>query len=384
MRKSPLITALGGSAVALGLLGLGTATLATGGGSEVETASADSPNASTQMEAMQRDLDLTAEEAKERMKQEDRARDLDNELRSQLGEAFGGSVFDSGSNELTVSVTDKDAAEEVREAGAEPRVVTYGQDRLESIADRIGSQDVGLDDGIAGYGPDIDRDAVVITVLEGEKASAQQLVADAGVDSEAVEIEQTSQEPRLYADIVGGEPYQIDGTGRCSIGFPTTNGFVTAGHCGEEGTPVSSQDGSGSGTVTGSSFPGNDMGVVEADSGWEPTSTVTSDEGPVTVAGSEEAPEGASICRSGSTTGWHCGTVESKGQTVEYPQGTVEGLTQTDVCAEPGDSGGSWLADDQAQGVTSGGSGDCTTGGTTFFQPVNPILDEYGVELMTG
>ena len=38
----------------------------------------------------------------------------------------------------------------------------------------------------------------------------------------------------------------------------------------------------------------------------------------------------------------------------------------------------------QAQGVTSGGSGNCTVGGTTYFQPVNEILSAYGLSLVTG
>ncbi len=54
------------------------------------------------------------------------------------------------------------------------------------------------------------------------------------------------------------------------------------------------------------------------------------------------------------------------------------------MCAEPGDSGGSLLAGNQAQGVTSGGSGDCTSGGTTYFQPVNEILQTYGLRLLTS
>jgi streptogrisin C len=33
--------------------------------------------------------------------------------------------------------------------------------------------------------------------------------------------------------------------------------------------------------------------------------------------------------------------------------------------------------------VTSGGSGDCTSGGTTYFQPINPILNAYGLTLIT-
>ncbi len=66
-----------------------------------------------------------------------------------------------------------------------------------------------------------------------------------------------------------------------------------------------------------------------------------------------------------------------------YPQGVVYGLTRTDACAEPGDSGGSFVSGDQAQGVTSGGSGDCSSDGVTFFQPVAPILEEWDLELFT-
>jgi streptogrisin C len=54
------------------------------------------------------------------------------------------------------------------------------------------------------------------------------------------------------------------------------------------------------------------------------------------------------------------------------------------VCAEPGDPGGSFVSGDQAQGVTSGGSGDCSSGGTTFFQPVNEILSALRLTLVTS
>ncbi|WP_446723552.1 trypsin-like serine protease [Micromonospora sp. S4605] len=40
-------------------------------------------------------------------------------------------------------------------------------------------------------------------------------------------------------------------------------------------------------------------------------------------------------------------------------------MTRTNVCAEPGDSGGAWLSGDQAQGVTSGGSAGAEGGGTS-------------------
>ena len=51
------------------------------------------------------------------------------------------------------------------------------------------------------------------------------------------------------------------------------------------------------------------------------------------------------------------------------------------ICAEPGDSGGSLYAGSVALGLTSGGSGNCSSGGTTFFQPVPEVLSAYGVSV---
>ncbi|MDA2809997.1 S1 family peptidase [Nocardiopsis sp. RSe5-2] len=388
MRKSTIARAAGGGALALGLVGAGFAALSGGSPQEAASVAAESASggsvAGDQLEAMQRDLGLSEAEAKELLDTEAEARDTDQALRSDLGEAFGGSWFDIESGTLTVAVTDASAADQVTAAGAEAEVVDNGQDELDAMIADLNAEGAELSEGIAGWYPDIRQDSVVITALEGEEAAAEEFAEAAGVPADAYTVETTKDEPRLYADVVGGDAYSTGG-GRCSIGFATETGFVTAGHCGDAGTQVSSEDGSGTGTVTDAEFPGADMAAVETDDNWTPTPAVNDYEGgTVTVAGSEEAPEGASICRSGSTTGWHCGTVQAKNQSVSYPQGTVNGLTQTDVCAEPGDSGGSWLSDDQAQGVTSGGSGDCTSGGTTFFQPVNPILETYGVTLLTG
>ncbi len=102
------------------------------------------------------------------------------------------------------------------------------------------------------------------------------------------------------------------------------------------------------------------------------------------MRGSAEAPVGASICRSGSTSHWHCGTVLAKNETVNYSQGAVHQMTKTSVCAEGGDSGGSFISGDQAQGVTSGGWGDCSGGGETWYQPINEILNHYGLTLRTA
>ena len=51
------------------------------------------------------------------------------------------------------------------------------------------------------------------------------------------------------------------------------------------------------------------------------------------------------------------------------------------MCAQPGDSGGPLFAGTAALGLTSGGSGNCTVGGTTFYQPVTEALAVYGVNV---
>jgi hypothetical protein len=195
------------------------------------------------------------------------------------------------------------------------------------------------------------------------------------------------QQPQTFAaGTVGGDPYYT-GNVRCSIGFSVHGGYVTAGHCSGAGARTRGWDGSAQGVFRGSSFPGNDYAWVQVDSGWW-TVPVVLGWGQVSdqlVRGSWEAPVGTSVCRSGSTTHWHCGTILAKNETVNYGNGdVVRGLTRTDICAEAGDSGGPFVSGSQAQGTLSGGSGGCLLGGQSYFQPVREVLSTYGLTLLTG
>ncbi|HEV7655809.1 MAG TPA: S1 family peptidase, partial [Mycobacteriales bacterium] len=93
---------------------------------------------------------------------------------------------------------------------------------------------------------------------------------------------------------------------------------------------------------------------------------------------------GQSICKSGSTTGLTCGTVQATNVTVQYAEGTVFQMVQTNTCTQPGDSGGAWFSGSTAIGITSGGTvGACTQAGfASFFQPVTEALSTYGVSLI--
>lgn len=336
--------------------------------------------AATLLDAMQRDLGLTADQAHQRLASEAAANQVDRTLRDSLAGAFGGSHYDAALGKLVVGVTDQARIGQVEAAGADARLVHFSSQDLTAVADGLNAHAAQLPKTISGWYVDTRNNSVVVTTALGTAGQAADSVRSAGVNTGAVDVVESTEAPRTLADVIGGNAYTINSSSRCSIGFSVQGGFVSAGHCGSQGDTTATP----SGTFAGSSFPGDDYSYVEVASGETPQPLVNDYAGgTVGVAGASEAAVGASVCRSGSTSGWHCGTVQAKDQTVSYPQGSVSGLVRTDACAEPGDSGGSWLAGDQAQGVTSGGSGDCSSGGTTYFQPVNEILSAYGLTLLT-
>ncbi|HWG99703.1 MAG TPA: alpha-lytic protease prodomain-containing protein [Pilimelia sp.] len=332
------------------------------------------------LKAVQRDLNLTAEQALARLAQEDRAARDQAALRKRLGARYGGAWVRNGT--LVVGVTDPAQAAQVRAAGAEPQVVARSQEQLEAAVARLDAAAAKAPKTVPGWYVDSTSNSVVVLSRASGVGAARAFVRSAGVDAAAVRIQESTEAPRPLIDVIGGNAYHIGTGSRCSVGFSVTNGgFVTAGHCGRTGASTSNP----SGSFAGSSFPGNDYAWVRVSAGNTMRPLVNNySGGTVTVAGSTQAAVGATVCRSGSTTGWRCGTIQAFNQSVTYPEGTVSGLIRTTVCAEPGDSGGSLVAGNQAQGVTSGGSGNCRTGGTTYFQPVNEILQVYNLTLMTG
>ncbi|MFJ2768104.1 carbohydrate-binding protein [Streptomyces sp. NPDC087300] len=337
--------------------------------------------------AMRRDLGLTSAQAKARLVNEAEAGADAGALRATLGRAFAGAwVSGATSARLTVATTDAADVPAIEARGAESRVVDHSATRLDAAKarlDRAAKKTTTRD--VPVWYVDVRSNAVVVRAVHA--SAAKSLVAAAGVGSSLVRVERTSERPRPLYDLVGGEAYYMGG-GRCSIGFPVTKGtqqgFATAGHCGRAGTATSGYNQVAQGTFQASIFPGRDMAWVAVNSQWTATPYVKGQGGQrIGVGGSTQSPVGASICRSGSTTGWHCGTISQHNTSVTYPEGTISGVTRTTVCAEPGDSGGSFISGSQAQGVTSGGSGNCSSGGTTYYQPINPLLQQYGLTLKT-
>ncbi|RZU11699.1 S1 family peptidase [Streptomyces sp. BK239] len=215
-------------------------------------------------------------------------------------------------------------------------------------------------------------------------AEIAKIKKQAGADADALTIKRT--EGRFQKYIQGGDAIYTSGW-RCSLGFNVRDSagnyyFLTAGHCTDGAGTWYSNSGRSTvlGPTTGSSFPTNDYGIVR----YSNTSIAKAGTaGGVDITRAANPTVGTTVYRDGSTTGTHSGRVTALNATVNYGGGdVVYGMIQTNVCAEPGDSGGSlYGSNGVAYGLTSGGSGDCTSGGTTFFQPVVEALNAYGVSV---
>ncbi|WP_425329830.1 S1 family peptidase [Streptomyces alfalfae] len=378
------------TALAAGVCALFLGAAATLGSPSASAAGSSSPEAAAPasaaiLSAMQKDLGLTKSEAVRRLAAEKKATSVESEAREAAGSAYGGSWFDASTGRLTVALTDRAKADEVRTAGADVTTVAHSARRLDGVKKKIDA--LKAPKGVSSWHVDPRANSVVVNVVASRKADSdvRTFVERAG-KAGPVTVREVREAPRTFAaGTVGGDPYYT-GNVRCSIGFSVHGGFVSAGHCGRTGAQVRGWDNSTIGNFRGSSFPGNDYSWVDVGNGWW-TVPVVLGWGTVSdqlVRGSAVAPIGASVCRSGSTTHWHCGRVLATNETVNYSQGAVHEMTKTSVCAEPGDSGGSFISGDQAQGVTSGGWGNCSGGGETWHQPVNEILNRYGLTLHTA
>jgi streptogrisin D len=287
-----------------------------------------------------------------------------------------GSYVEGG--RVIVNVTNAAAAERVEALGAKARIVSRSMRELNATL-------AAVDKGVPGTALWIDPVTNQVVVDTDETVTGVTLDAVKGSVAGNSAVRTNKVPGKLSLLIAGGNAIYTSG-GRCSLGFNARNSagtrfFVTAGHCTNIGAQWRASSG---GAVIGnrvtSSFPGNDYGVVQFVSTYTNIQGTIANGQDITSAGN--AVVGQAVRRHGSTTGNRGGNVTATNATVNYPQGTVRGMIRTTVCAEPGDSGGSMYAGSVALGLTSGGSGNCTTGGITFFNPVIEALNSRGLTVL--
>ncbi|MEV4889706.1 S1 family peptidase [Nonomuraea sp. NPDC055795] len=344
------------------------------------------PPADGMISALQRDLGITREQALDRLANEARAGRTTPSLQKRLGERYAGAWHEGPHAALVVATVDAADSRTITSAGAQVKVVPRTLAQLTAVKDGLDRAEPPASVHAWALSP---RDNSVLVQAASEQ-EARDWITASGVNAAAVRVELSAERPKPFYDIRGGDAYYIPSKGyRCSVGFAarrgTTLGFTTAGHCGDVGDATQGYNRVDQGVFRISSFPSDDYAWVETNSQWTAPGVVNGySAGILPVRGSAVTQPGGSVCRSGSTTQWHCGTVQALNSTVNYPEGTVYQLTRTNVCAEGGDSGGAFISGDQAQGMTSGGSGNCSSGGTTYFQPLAELLSVGGLTLVTA
>lgn len=360
--------------------------------------------------AMKRDMNLTDQQLGQYMKTQRLATQFSAALEAAQGRDFAGLWIERRGNSFHVVSATTKLAPQKGPAGVEIRNVRHNLDSLDAAKAQLDRARAPA--GVYGWAVDVRNNAVTVNVAPGAQRAAVDFVAATGADAATIRFATMGDAPRLMAKpggggggLKGGSEYisSPDGVSGyyCSVGFGVTRsgaeGFATAGHCsdGEAGwtTYVAGSRREGAtriGSFAGSSFPNNDYAWVSLDSGHAVAPVVNGyGAGDVAVNGSAVAAIGSTVCRSGRTTGWHCGVVQAYNATVNYPDATVHGLTHVKVCAEGGDSGGSFIdGGGQAQGVLSGGNYSCKGNqaklANSYFQPIGEILQAYNLTLKTN
>lgn len=186
----------------------------------------------------------------------------------------------------------------------------------------------------------------------------------------------------------GSTPTSTTGI-RCSVGFngigpSQAQQFVTAGHCLAGNSPSSvytiTQSAPNDPGTFGNTLGQPTAGTVQYGGGYDSARiTVTSAATPPvdsvdTWNGGQGAPSvssvpvrgdiapvvGAAMCKSGSSSGWTCGTIQSVQHVTVGSQDVYSVVS--DACVIEGDSGGSALVGDFALGTTSGSSNSTSCG----------------------
>ncbi|NLU73069.1 S1 family peptidase [Streptomyces sp. HNM0575] len=353
------------------------------------------------------------------------------------GSGTAGWFIDSKSKRLVMNVLDEETAKRVEQSGAQARMVQNSKAELKKVSDTLAGgasmagtawsvnprtnkvsvlADSTVDSGEwASLNKTADTMSGMMTVkrskgefkrLHGNPGAGMNSRNGNGNGNGASQSDAGEQgagngagasDQAAAGGVAGGDAIFADGV-RCSLGFNVQvdgkPGFLTAGHCGNEAKSWTSDEAGAQalGTIQDSKFPETDFAIATLDDPQaEAPSAVNLDPlgagqgGTQEITGAAEAAVGMKVQRSGSTSGVTDGEVTGLDATVNYGGGdVVNGLIQTDVCAEPGDSGGAMFSEDKAVGLTSGGSGDCTQGGETFFQPVTDALKATGAQIGDG
>ncbi|WP_242909452.1 S1 family peptidase [Actinomadura terrae] len=172
---------------------------------------------------------------------------------------------------------------------------------------------------------------------------------------------------------------------RCVIGFNVVrNGsyyFLTAGGCAQGGLHIYADEARTVPLGTVAQVMGGGFKVALAqyvDPKKQQPGTVHTYPGSLEITSAGMPSVGQRVCRSGPVSHVVCGSVTAVNQTINLPDGVINGVSRTSICASEL-PGAPYFTDGRAVGMEIGTSGGCVGGTSSYFQPISPVLSAFGV-----
>jgi len=365
--------------------------------------------------ALQRDLKVTAEQARARLVRADWASRLDGPLRARLGRAFAGSWLAADGLEFVVAITDRRLEGLVRASGATPRLVARSEAELDALSRRVAARAGNprdVPDVVAGWVVDPQANLIRVQHLPGGWAAAAAFAAAAGLTTGEVSYETVPTRADRRSDVKGGQGYLVATEsggavfGVCSAGFAVTvnpgtpqarAGFLTAAHCSSSSSVLTALSPIPPFRKIGTFGPSmccvaDDEQVVLTEPGFRPVPRVTGHgvSADFAVTDGVAQTDGSFVCTSGATSGLRCGIIRPGTYNPILVSGAqMLNLKATDTCTFPGDSGGAVISGSHAQGilvVSNGVPPQCSLNifnRFTYYVPLSRALSSLNARLRT-
>lgn len=345
--------------------------------------------------AMERDAGIPAAKVDAFFAAQDQATQRVGRIRQSLDKnAFGGSWLErraDGRIDVVVGVAD---GRTHALDGAIQRKVQYGYDALQSRKAQLDAFFQSHADQkkwklVQSWYVDVPGNRVVVEVAPNASPQvAYDFLASARVPVAMAQVRRAPASARMAATgvtIKRGYAFFTGGS-RCSVGFPviqtdttdskkTARGYLTAAHCGSSGATATL--GSSTGKVKQVNTA-NDIELVLQDT----DDDLLENDNMYQSYGGGDAPIGSFVCKSGSSTGFTCGSVLAQGVSANYmglPY-TVYNLTTVAMTVQPGDSGGGVSLGRAPVGIVSGlMQKPNSTMITAYYAPLKSAWSAFGV-----
>ncbi|TSE00458.1 S1 family peptidase [Skermania sp. ID1734] len=362
------------------------------GSAQAQTAPATPQLPKALVTALNRDLHLSPDQYLHRAALAQQLGDFADTARTRYPQAFAGSWLNEA-GQAVVALADgpqrQQAAAAATAAGFTVQHAAKSESTLESQLNTfttwLHGQPASVAQAVQGVGIDTVGNALTVRLASAAHSVDLKLpnfIEPSHVVSASPATTATPQQARHPAALVNGSEAGGDAFAsmagdislRCSFGFNGTLGGqtvnITAGHCnpnqGASGTPNAAPVfelgpadvlGPQVGTFQKSRLDGHDYSIVAINGSFarqfQNNAVSVPAAPPVFITGVAQPVVGAPVCKSGARTGFSCGTIATINQTVDVGKRVLSNGFSANLCALPGDSGGTVITGTQALGVTS-------------------------------